>query len=493
MSKENSIFLSGKTIELSETSTYLTLRNRLCYYGEPNLNNVCLPEEGALEKAETLVGMPVVAKYKVDLNGNPDLGGHEMSVNPITKEVRFGTENIGVHTAVEIKDDVVKVNGIMKTLPCLFADLKIWTRNKNMVAAVKRLYSEGKLTNSWELLSSSYTFEDGIKTLGDYCFEAVALLGSAVTPAYDGCAATLSVASVDENPELIIAEALAQDVASRAEEEKMLVPKENPEVEQAEVIDVPAPNAGVETPMGGIQAEVTNAEGADGEPESPECASWTEQDLRVKLSAACRAKLDKWCWLSFHFPVDHVVWCEYEGRASELDYVLFTYEVVDNVVIVGEPEYVTLAVNVKNINSELASRDDALAKASDTINTLKDEVASLSEYKVQIDKLNAEKEAADLSARKEALISYAVKSKFISESEIKEDETIASLIEKVDESGIKGIIAERFMKSLDSAEQEIASADKGQPEVASASIEDDEEPVSPTSFIKAFLQKKTNF
>lgn len=496
MSKENSIFLSGKTIELSETSTYLTLRNRLCYYGEPNLNKVCLPAEGALEKAETLVGMPVVAKYKVDLNGNPDLGGHEMSINPITNEVKFNTENIGVHTAVEIKDDVVKVNGVTKTLPCLFADLKIWTRNKNMVAAVKRLFAEGKLTNSWELLSSSYKFEDGIKTLGDYCFEAVALLGSAVTPAYDGCAATLSVASVDENPELIIAEALAQDVASRAEEEEMLVPKENPEVEQAEAIDAPTPGTGVETPEEGIQAEATNpegAEGTEGEPETPECASLTEQDLRDKIRAACCAKLDKWCWLSFHFPVEHVVWCEYDGRDSELDYVMFTYEVVDDVIVVGEPEYVTLAVNLKNINSELASKDDALAKANDAINTLKAEVASLSEYKEQIDKLNAEKEAAELSARKEALISYAVKSKFISEAEIKEDETIASLIEKVDESGIKGIIAERFMKSLDSAEQETASASEGKPEVVSASIEDDEEPASSESFIKAFLNKKTNF
>lgn len=60
-------------------------------------------------------------------------------------------------------------------------------------------------------------------------------------------------------------------------------------------------------------------------------------------------------------------------------------------------------------------------------------------------------------------------------------------------SGIKGIIAERFMKSLDSAEQETASASEGKPEVVSASIEDDEEPASSESFIKAFLNKKTNF
>ena len=147
------ILLASHAVELSETSTYIELTNRLCYYDESNLNGVILPSEGAKEKADTLVGMPVVAKYRQDADGKPNLGGHEVSINPVTNEVRFGTENVGTHMSVEIKDDTVSVNGVAKTLPCLFATSRIWTRNKNVVAAIKRLFSEKRLFTSWELLA----------------------------------------------------------------------------------------------------------------------------------------------------------------------------------------------------------------------------------------------------------------------------------------------------------------------------------------------------
>lgn len=449
MSKKDSIYLSSEAIELGETSTYLTLLNRLCYYGEPNMNNVCLPIEGALERAETLVGMPVVAKYKVDAEGKPDLGSHEMSVNPFTKEVKFGTENIGVHTDVEIKDDVVKVNGVTKSIPCLFAKLKIWKRNKRMVDAIKRLFSEGKLTNSWEVLTSSYTIKDGVKVLNDYCFEAVALLGSAVTPAYNGCAETLSVASFKEYPEQIIAEALAQDVAFREKEENQL----------EKTIDYSA---------------------------------LTERDLRDLIIEECRKKIKNYCWLGYHFPADRVVWCEYEGRETELDYALFTYEVKDNAVEVSDPEYVKLTVSIQNVNEEIAKKDAALAKANETINNLMNEIATLEKYRVQIEEQNRAKEEEERKARRDSLIAYALKSKFITEFEIANDEAIAKMIENIDEAGIKGIIAERFMKSLDTAEPETAAFKNRSDKHVSTSIEDDDAEGS-VSFIKAFLSKNTNY
>lgn len=474
MMNENSTFLSSETLELSETSTYLTLRNRLCYYGEPNLNNVCLPVEGALEKAETLVGMPVVAKYKVDSQGNPDLGGHEMTVDPITHEVKFGTENIGVHEAVEIKDDLVQVNGVTKRLPCLFANLRIWARNKNMVAAIKRLYEEGKLTNSWELISSAYKFENGIKTLEDYCFEAVALLGSAVRPAYDGCASTLSVASANSDPEIIIAEALAKDVAARAEEEKMSKPTEQT---NSVVETTPTDTAPV--------SEVDQADNSEAQNEE-ECASLTENDLRDRIREACRAKLGKWCWIAWHFPVDKVVWLEVEYRESELDYVMFTYDVIDNEVVVGEPTDVKLAVSVRDINDELESKTNALLDASEQINTLTTKLAELNQYK-------EEKEAAELEVRRGNLKAYALKSRFISESETVGDSEIAAMIQNVDEAGIKNVIAERFMKSLETAKPITASTEQNDPETLSASIEDDDASNKSFAVVKAFLNKKSNF
>ena len=63
---QEKIVLASKVVELSETQTHLDLVDRVCFYDAANLNGVLLPSDGALEKAETLVNMPVVAKYKQD-------------------------------------------------------------------------------------------------------------------------------------------------------------------------------------------------------------------------------------------------------------------------------------------------------------------------------------------------------------------------------------------------------------------------------------------
>ena len=75
MNENEKIKISSTALELSETTNYIELTNRLCYYGEPNLNGVMLPVEGAEEHAKSLVLQPVVAKYKV-IGNKPDLGGH---------------------------------------------------------------------------------------------------------------------------------------------------------------------------------------------------------------------------------------------------------------------------------------------------------------------------------------------------------------------------------------------------------------------------------
>ena len=55
MENENTLVFSSADIELSEFSTYIELRSRLCWYGYPNANGVILPVDGAEEKAQTLV------------------------------------------------------------------------------------------------------------------------------------------------------------------------------------------------------------------------------------------------------------------------------------------------------------------------------------------------------------------------------------------------------------------------------------------------------
>ena len=115
------ICFSSDIVELSEDDkSYLEMVNRVCYYGQPNLNGVILPEDTAAQFAVTLVDMPVYAKCRVNDKGEPTFGSHEVRLDD-EGEIIFDTIPIGVHTSVEIKDDTVSVNGIQQTLPCLFA------------------------------------------------------------------------------------------------------------------------------------------------------------------------------------------------------------------------------------------------------------------------------------------------------------------------------------------------------------------------------------
>ena len=156
MEKMN-VVLATKTKEIADYKTYIEIVNRVCYYDEPNGNGVLLPyDDSALDIAQTLVGMPVQAKYIVNDKGEPDLSDHCVSVDD-DGNVTFGTESIGVHTEVWIEDDTVQTfKGEIKTLPCLFARQKIWKRYPNYISAITKLYDEGNLHNSWEVSSFEY-------------------------------------------------------------------------------------------------------------------------------------------------------------------------------------------------------------------------------------------------------------------------------------------------------------------------------------------------
>lgn len=228
------ICLASKTIDISEHENYIELTNRLCYYDAENLNHVMLPyknvEEDALRMSQTLVNMPIQAKYK-KINDKDDLGGHEMTVTS-DGDVVFLTESIGTHTSAWISEpeEVVTVSGEIKKLPCLYATARVWKRNPNVVSAIKRLYkSKNGLNSSWEISTNSYEYLHGTKKLTDYEFIGNTFLGSNVVPAYKGTSKTISMTSELSEQELIIAEALSQDIMSdeslnkenQAKEEKM--------------------------------------------------------------------------------------------------------------------------------------------------------------------------------------------------------------------------------------------------------------------------------
>lgn len=481
--------MSSKTVEVSEEKTHILLVDRVCFYDYPNLNGVMLPSEGALEAAQTLVGMPVYAKYRVNSQGLPTFGSHEAYIDE-DGDIAFGTDMIGTHLSVEIKDDVVNVGNELKTLPCLFATLKIPTRKKNIVAAIKRLYSEGKLHNSWEVVSSEYSFSNNIKTLSLYEYEGNCLLGYEYSdPAYGESAKVISLSNKEN--ELMIAEAFSQDLLSdinitEEQEDKNLNKKKTNEVsEELPVDNVSSSVSDTSETNSGSTVEKNNNTGT-----AVETSALTEWDLRKAIQKACREKMSgEWCWIAFHFPVDKKVWVEYDGRESELDFKLFTYEVSGDIVTVSDPTDVKLTVSIAEVNKTISEKNEALIEANNTIASLTKEVENLSPFKEAFEKAETERLETEKQGQVAQLKEYVQNANCFSDEEINSDE-ITTLISNLNKTELQALIADKIVSNLfitKNSKKEKASKSVEIP--AKPSLVVDEETVDYSAIMKSFLQK----
>lgn len=496
MNKEKT-FLTSSTIELSEdeeNSQFLTLVNRICYYDEPNLNSVLLPSDTAEECAQSLIDMPVYAKCRTNADGEPTFGSHEVALDA-DGELFFDTTPIGVHTAVEIKDDTVDVNGKLETLPCLFATQKIWKRNKNAVAAIKRLFAEGKLHNSWEIASYEYSFADGVKTITGYEFEGNTFLGyEFADPAYGKDAKVVSLSQTDE---LMVAEALSRDLIdqkSSKEDETLkknktsaqVEPQVDPQVTEPAV--EPAQAAPVEPTVEPAQAEPQNIEPAQAEPAEPQpeepqgepvVASLTDWDIQRKVDQGARDLIDGWYWVAYLFPEEHKALLRVEG-GDELSYMQVSYVVNDDdTVTVSDPVDVKLSVSVSEINSKVAELTDTIASLNQKVNDLTAEVETLTPYREAAQK--AEHDAAEAKLR-----AYAENSKQFTEEELQSEE-MTKIFSELDESALKMMIADRVVSAQ--AQQIQATVSAPQVQLSNTSNLTVNEPSADgVSLMRAFLR-----
>ena len=526
------ICFSSRTIDIAEHENYLILTNRLCYYDDKNLNGVMLPykgyEESALEFANTLVNMPVLAKYK-RINNLDDLGSHEMHILP-NGEVEWGTESIGTHTSVEIKEDTVTtVNGETKVLPCLFAECRIWKRNRNIVSAIKRLYeSEKGLNTSWEISTTSYEYKSGTKILTEYEFIGNTCLGSTTTPAYNGTSKTLSLSALTEQ-ELLVAEALSIDLSenqgktfdineNQEKEENILKKDENITLSSDENVDGVTTTEEVSTDESMETESVSETENVDNTEDTSEekdekdveededeketsseteTSALTEWDLRMKISYACREKVRDWCWVAYMFPEDHVVWCTYDDAESELDYLKFTYSVENDEVSVSEPEKVRLTVVPAKINEvvsdyekTIAEKDELIVNASSEIAELKAQNTELSQYKEKFTQIEQEKAEAELAQKKEELIASVVKSGQVTREEIEKSDELQGYVNTLDKKSLMALVGERLSVSIsDKPENEIETSEVKDVHVASNLNNEDDEVTDKASIMRNFLRK----
>ena len=513
----------------------------ICDFGR-NKNGVSLNRDGIEDWLATLKNKPLVGKIKMKYDGTYDFTGHNMKlVNKVDEdgnkyqEVEFDTDAFGTFFFLSIET--------INDQEVIVASCEIWKRFTKACEIIVSRIKNGTLHTSWEIAieKSHQGIVDGLMTkiIDVGRFIGHCLLGKQVSPAYDS-SGLLEIASTNYDVEF--AEALSQDIISQGldinnqeKEEDILKKDENITLSNNENIEEVTTteeastekNKDTETVKDGTKTEQSedtsenkddddDEKNEDGECKkkkgcsageckkkksstsaSTETSALTSYDLRRKLSEECRKKIDNWCYVTYLFPEEKEVWCEYDGD-SELDYLKFTYTVENDEVTVSEPEKVTLTVSVKDINSTvseyektIAEKDDLIVKASSEITSLKSENTELSQYKEKFTQMEQEKVDAELAQKKEDLIASVIKSGQITREEIEASEEFSGYVDNLDKKSIMAIIGERLSASVDSKTDDNVetSETKSDVHVASNLNNEDDEVVDKASIMRNFLRK----
>lgn len=493
----DSILLNSNKVWISENAANGNMEAKfvICDFGV-NANGVQLNRDTIENWMSSLVLQPLVGKIlKQGVGQAEDFGGHRMrqvvvkdDSGNLVKKVTFDTDALGVFKDVSIQtiDDT----------ECIVATAEIWDRYPRAVQLIKDRIANGTLHTSWEISVNDYSLVDGVKIINNGIFTALAMLGAKVAPAYES-SRLLEVAEADVDDELVsaITEDLKEkDMGQNTETTEEVVITE-PVVSEADVECEPAV---VEQPAESEVSEAVEheedavAEAQETE-EEVESASLTSCDLRDKIRRAVCEKMNRWAYISFWFPEENIVWCEYEGRESELDYMLFSYTVADgDVVAVDDGMPVKLTVSVAEINDLLAQKDAAIAASATRISELEAQVSELEGYKTKYEAVEAEKEEQKLEAQRSALREYALKSGYITESELKNGKA-AKMVKDLDEAGIKQLIADRYMATLTASANEPKQVEISEaverPESHSVNLAVDDVAPIKVNAVKAYYQR----
>ena len=461
---DNIVFYSDQ-VYLSENSnpdSYIA-KFIICDFGR-NKNGVALDRNTIENWMSTLKNKPLVGKIKMRYDGEYDFTGHNVrEVEKVDengnkyREVEFDTEAFGTFfdVAIETIDDKEYI----------VASCEIWKRFTQACEIIVSRIQEGSLSTSWEISveKSTQGIIDGLMTkiIQAGRFIGHCLLGKNVSPAYDS-SGLLEIAST--NYDMEFAEALSQDILSQGLDKENEAKEENNLQSNIEtqVAEENVEETVVETPVADTTESSTETEVIENKDET-EVSQLTEYDLRKKICEACRAKLDKWCWISFHFPVEKEVWLEVDGRESELDFVRMTYTVENDTITVSDPEEVKLTVSIADVNTKIAeleaevsTKDEAIIKSGEEIARLKTEISELSPFKEKFEKAEQERIENELKEKKETIISSITKSGLITREEIEASEELKGYVENLDEKSLKAILADRYIASLSENNTEVS-------------------------------------
>ena len=495
---DNIVFYSDQ-VYLSENSnpdSYIA-KFIICDFGR-NKNGVALDRNTIENWMSTLKNKPLVGKIKMRYDGEYDFTGHNVrEVEKVDengnkyREVEFDTEAFGTFFDVAIET--------INDKEYIVASCEIWKRFTKACEIIVNRIQEGSLSTSWEISveKSTQGIIDGLMTkiIQAGRFIGHCLLGKNVSPAYDS-SGLLEIAST--NYDMEFAEALSQDILSQGLDKENEAKEENNLQSNIEtqVAEENVEETVVETPVADTTESSTETEVTENKDET-EVSQLTEYDLRKKIREACRAKLDKWCWISFHFPVEKEVWLEVDGRESELDFVRMTYTVENDTITVSDPEEVKLTVSIADVNTKIAeleaevsTKDDAIIKSGEEIAKLKTEISELSPFKEKFEKAEQERIENELKEKKETIISSITKSGLITREEIETSEELKGYVENLDEKSLKAVLADRYIASLSENNTEVSETKtEVETETASTNLDGlEDEQLDVKSIMKSYFK-----
>lgn len=443
---ENELYvLSASPVEIAQDSLDNTCKYAtflISVLDEYDRVGRMIPRESGEKYHSTLRGFPIVAKLIKDRVRRPiDFGGHEMRQwRKRTGEVETTFDTYPIGSVVDTWIEEREVDGYEGVKACIMAKAKLWTcRSPEYFAVLDRLWAEGKISSSWELIVTQKEEDSfGKKILRAFSFIGNALLGTTSVPAVKG-AGILEYAEADEicQSSEELTEALLRDIQNEQEEVSMDTEKETTTpVEDADK------NLGTpEVPETPENTETPEAQGTEPTPEEPATDN-TEATADAPATDGTEGGTDTSAATA-------------ESETADLEPPIITDPVAE--APCGEP----VAPPAPPVTNELEITLLALQQENEalkaTIAELTAQLDALVPMKEEYERIQQEKAEAQRQEQIAALRKLALDSKLITEAEIADEggnESIKTLISNLDENGLRHVIVDRLVAKV-TAEAEV--------------------------------------
>ena len=425
------ILISSKPISSEQYKNYKEAKWMISELDAWDLNGRFMSKEVGEKCHKSIIGYPIVAKLITDKKGNPvDFGGHEVTKKKDSEgniSYKFNTVPIGSI----LDSNIETIDG----KECIVISTKLWSdRFPEYFTVLDKLWEDGKVSSSWELAVNEWEETDEGKILKDVEFLGNCILGSTVEGAVPG-AGMLEYAEIN-NDEIALASALRNDIDKNNEvgekmneNENITKANENPENITAENDENVNPD--------NVSEENVNADNTN--KDNKQTSALTSYDIETKLENL--AWKDGYGYPSYIFPEEHYALCR-SWKDNSLDFTKVNYSVSDNDVEIISTEKVSLVVEVKDMNTFVAEKNDAIIKMDSEIAELKTKVESLEKDSAELAEIKKQNEEAELKKKQDEVAEYAKSSGYFTDEEMDSDE-FKNLIAEADINSVKALIADK--------------------------------------------------